>query len=100
MTNNDGGPAFPCHTDQLQVCAVSGKESMIPVLNGGMCLRDWLAGQAIEKVRHDLSLSLVNRFKRWFGMTYSVRMQNPELTARNAYAIADAMIVEREKDQP
>jgi hypothetical protein len=39
----DGGPAFPCATDDV---VVAGKQMTI-VLRGGMSLRDWFAGQAL-----------------------------------------------------
>lgn len=76
---NDGGPAFPCHTDQLQVCATTGHEKVIPVLNGGMSIRDWFAGQALDGI-----LSQEGAVKGYESND-----------ATRAYAIADAMIAAR-----
>lgn len=47
-TIDDGGPAYPCHTDQIDVRPSAGK--LIPVLNGGMSLRDYFAGQALAGI--------------------------------------------------
>ncbi len=61
---NDGGPAFPMsYTD----CG-----------NSGMSLRDWFAGQALEKASR--------------GGTKSA-----EEIAKRAYYISDAMIKEKNK---
>lgn len=53
----------------------------------GMTLRDWFAGQALESA--------------WAtAMEFSRAPEAPEnFAARQAYAIADAMLAERENDQ-
>ena len=65
---NDGGPAFPHPHEDYR-----GQR--------GMSLRDWFAGQALEKASAPRSLSADDIAKR-------------------AYYIADAMLAEREKGQP
>ena len=77
-TRKDGGPAFP-------VCP--GEASF----EQGMSLRDWFAGHALTGLtahgpHPDLS-----------------RLSEGELTAafaKAAYGMADAMLVEREKEKP
>lgn len=70
---NNGGPAFPVQT-------VLGPG--MP----GMSLRDWFAGQAVVAVMH-----LCYRDTLIPGESIET------LFARKAYAIADAMLVAREK---
>jgi len=74
MNKNTGGPAFP-----LQA------EGYAP--DFGMTLRDWFAGQALTGLDQ--------------GATSDIRddlyYQEPSHLAKRAYAIADAMIAEREK---
>jgi hypothetical protein len=69
---NDGGPAFP-HQDWDSAIHSPRREN-------GMSLRDWFAGQALEKASRG-----VNR-----GVT-------GEAIARRAYYIADSMLAERAK---
>ncbi len=78
MTKRDGGPAFPL--------AVARTNTDYQV---GMSLRDWFAGQAAT---------------RQFWSTFADAEQDeisetvaPSEIARKAYALADAMLVEREK---
>ena len=69
MTDKTGGPAFP--TDYEKFCDGFG----------GMTLRDYFAGHAMQSV---LLLSRPG-------------IDDPAFTARAAYAYADAMIAERSK---
>lgn len=71
---NNGGPAFPASNQAF--------------LNGtmGMTLRDWFAGQAMAGV-----IAPCANDARKPGETIE------EMFSRKAYAIADAMIAEREK---
>ena len=66
---DNGGSAFPSQSDDRD--------------NEGMSLRDWFAGQALSNMSigsRDVDIS-------WFV----------QIGAKHAYAIADAMIAEREK---
>jgi len=73
MKPNDGGPAFPLTED-----AVNHKNREFAMQ--GMSLRDWFAGQAlVGLLANDRPISHV---------------------APDAYAIADAMLVERAKETP
>jgi hypothetical protein len=65
MAINDGGPAFPIENGNWNI-------------SGGMSLRDYFAGQALDLASHDLT--------------------EPDHVAERAYRIADAMIVQREKE--
>jgi len=70
MAKNDGGPAFPgAHYTP------DGILELLP--GGGMSLRDWLAGMALQ------------------GML-SYYCSLPNIAAEKAYKHADAMIKERE----
>jgi hypothetical protein len=72
---NDGGPAFPCHTNPLP-----GKLANAPQ---GMTLRDYFAGQALQGAAH--------------------RLNNPhehrDILASDCYEIADAMLAARERKE-
>ena len=75
MNKTDGGPAFPRACDE---CSHEGAGCHIG--HAGMSLRDWFAGQAlVGLLANDRPISHV---------------------APDAYAIADAMLVERAKETP
>lgn len=74
MAKNDGGPAYPAFLP-------GGADSYFP----GKTLRDWFAGQAL--------MGAVARE----GILAVGRSDQAERTAADAYALADAMLVEREK---
>lgn len=71
---DDGGPAFPCEVYLSQ-------QDTMPTKRPGMTLRDWLAGQALEKASR--------------GARFTA-----EEIARRAYYIADAMLAARKGGQP
>lgn len=74
-TTNDGGPAFPQHG------WTSSPEVLERMKNqGGMTLRDWFAGQALNGMLSDPNLSA-----------------EPEEFADYAYRHADAMLKARSK---
>ena len=66
----DGGPAFPTDNHPLEK------------LHGGMSLRDWFAGQAVNGLYAGLPEDM--------GMT-------PDQAAQQAYEIADAMLKARQR---
>ena len=73
---DNGGPAFPIPLNPGESYTEHGKAD-------GMTLRDWFAGQALVAIgaadmRSEMPIV-------------------PETMARNAYALADAMIAERAK---
>jgi len=75
MSKKTGGPAFPQRLDGWNQ------------VETGMTLRDYFAAKALaggleQGVRDDMDLA-------WW--------RDPEDVARRAYAVADAMIAEREK---
>lgn len=79
---DDGGPAFPSHG------------TMGEVVHEGMSLRAWLAGNA-------LASGLVRdtypewQLQAWFGSRNGLTRE--EITARAAFAFADAMIQQSEQ---
>ena len=73
---SDGGPAFPSE----------GRIGDVPYVmtNPGMSLRDWFAGQALAAMRPTPD--------------YSAGPGNHTI-AQRAYAVADAMLAERQRTQ-
>jgi len=89
---NDGGPAYPCHTNPLP-----GKLANAPQ---GMTLRDYFAGHVIASmVERDL-----RRFQRDSDSIYEDLTVFDDCgawldAAMESYAIADAMIEARKGGQ-
>ena len=75
-TPKDGGPAFP------------GRDFETRPFSRGMTLRDYFAGQAVAALVHD-------------EVSHCPQGRNADGTAiaRRAYAVADAMLAEREKER-
>ena len=82
MSKNDGGSAFP--SDDLVWNDGYGEVQTIKV--GGMTLRDYFAAHAVGD-----TMMLCHRDTPGDGEPY------PEMFARRAYEIADAMLKERKK---
>ena len=78
----DGGPAFPRNQAHGDPNGVGGEIWLDQrgMLQNGMSLRDWFAGQALV------------------GINASNAGQDPNIIARAAYRIADAMLTAREKE--
>lgn len=74
-TVKDGGPAFPQHLMETRAgafqCSYDAPDG------GGMSLRDYFAAQVIGMAAHDII--------------------EPTDVAERAYAVADAMLAERDK---
>jgi len=77
----DGGPAFP--RSLSTVGEVGNYEPEFSDPQEGMTLRDYFAAKAM--------MSLLSNWEPW-GL--------PGKVAKRAYGYADAMLAEREKDQP
>ena len=78
---NDGGPAYPTLT--ADVVNMHGAEAVMHYTDPdrpGMSLRDWFAGQALANPK------ICGDGSAW------------EVDARAAYAAADAMLAERDKE--
>lgn len=73
MTSRDGGPAFPTHD------ADPGTDPRSQILSGGMTLRDWFAGQALNQASREI----------WAE-------HKPEDVAARCYMLADAMLAARD----
>ena len=91
MITNDGGSVFPevrSEDSDGHLASVSpdgNRRDAYIVSKGGICLRDWFAGQA-------LSGQLA------FSPQYSFdKAHKPKGVARVCYEMADAMLAEREK---
>ena len=74
---NDGGPAFPATVQDDRDCG-----SRYAAGYGGMSLRDWFAGKALEGQAHR------------FDHPHNHR----ELLAKDCYEIADAMLRARSEN--
>jgi hypothetical protein len=73
--NNTGGPAFP-HVADLVQHSPNGGITTKPITSNGMTLRDYFAAKAMQGILFE-GLDEIE-------------------TAKNAYAMADAMLKERE----
>ena len=89
MTNDTGGPAFPA------VVHIHGPMSDCMKVQG-MTLRDYFAAKALP-----LAIENWNTFNRTSpegdGLGNEFTSENIELMAMDAYAMADAMLAERDK---
>lgn len=86
MSTDDGGNAFPCFQEISQWNEEKGKyvDLMLPI--GGMSLRDWFAGMALQGILAAAKPSdgdLINRNPLHFG--------------RVCFALADAMLAARKQ---
>ena len=86
MSDNNGGPAFPCSVrrdENYMDFGGYGRTRTVTLQEGGMTLRDWFAGQALAgmiRANHRLEFT-------------------PPDDATWAYQIADAMLAERAKHE-
>lgn len=87
MSGRDGGPAFP--VDLMDVDSMG--EMKVRYQEPGMSLRDWFAGQELSRQR-DAAEGWLGRIWEW--LWYGPPMDYEE-AARDAYAMADAMLAAR-----
>lgn len=81
--NDDGGPAFP-NVEQVMAKMNDGTLITKPITSGGMSLRDWFAGMALQG--YNANGEICSR------MTH-------EQAAKNSYHDADAMLAARKEAQ-
>ena len=86
MAKNNGGPAYPCSVKERW----DGHEYIIN--HSGMSLRDWFAGMAIS----GLMVGVGGYINDEEYTPYAKGHCNAAMSER-AYALADAMIAERDK---
>ena len=89
---NDGGPAFP----QLIKIDTLGLHGQVNQFSGGMSLRDWFAGMALQGILSPLlgtapGVSSLNQLSQEKNMTQF------EMIAERCYSLADAMLKQREQ---
>lgn len=85
---NDGGPAFPeRRCTKVMATGPNGQAEPIMETVGGMSLRDWFAGQAMVGLTAHPKCGPV-------GHGYETATN---CVAREAYALADALLSERSK---
>lgn len=89
--SNNGGPAFPQQSG-ISADGISKIESV-----GGMPLRDYFAAQAIPPAISATPQCLWERIRALIGWDYWGPKPKPDFVAAQAYAIADAMLAERQK---
>ena len=80
MSVQDGGHAFPGLHEATILDDPIDKNTLIVVKQGGMSLRDWFAGMAIQPL---IAAGELN-----------------EVTAVDAYDLANQMLKERDKNKP
>lgn len=88
-TEQQGGPAFPSRSRKIYQAP-----GLAPVRTGGhdgMSLRDYFAGQVISQCHITVEKHAPEEADPMLVEAYAFRY------ARTAYAIADAMLVERQK---
>lgn len=98
-TQNDGGPAFPDML-RLQMCRQSvlseRVREIVYLQSHGMSLRDYFAAKAMQGFIASLStqeaLAGLNEACAANGLT------SPQMHAKMAYAVADAMLLERQQN--
>ena len=97
--NDDGGPAFPLKNYTSEIgpdnCGFmakdnAGHELWVNSGSPGMSLRDWFAGRALSGILRDQIVG-VNR-------EYDTKQLAPGVSEA-VYQIADAMLVERDKNK-
>lgn len=81
---DNGGPAFPVHGGGL-LCGEKD-DPRNQILQGGMTLRDWFAGQALQ--------GILGTNYDWFTSGTETGSRTHEAAAF-AYSLADAMIAAR-----
>ena len=97
---NDGGPAFP-HEPLNRIKPNEYGGTLVPTgADPGMSLRDWFAGQALQAAVEDYTLRC--RSGKEHGKPVLPKFGDTDnghavVVAHMAYALADAMIAEREK---
>ena len=96
---NDGGPAFPINSAQLD------ESGAYTVLKPGMSLRDWFAGQAPEPPEEQ-RISMEKGARENATSAEDGIIDGPKaariyahLLSKWRYRFADAMLAEREKGQ-
>ena len=89
-TIKDGGPAFPV-LEYFK--GADGNIHPEPTIQSGMSLRDWFAGRIAARFAEPL---LMNGQKS-AGVTREMQLHQ---ISSDSYAIADAMLAEREKGKP
>ena len=77
MSNNTGGPAFPVKGFQTRA-----GQGFVNIEARGMTLRDYFAAKAMQAILSDPDVTDIAKTKLWISIT--------------AYAMADAMLKERE----
>lgn len=80
MSKNNGGPAFPSEGGRRFVI---GNEVRKTLPSDGMTLRDYMAAKAMQ--------GMLAHHAEYIG--------NVEQLSKDAYAAADAMLAERERDK-
>lgn len=94
---NGSEPAFPCHTDRVEIDPKGNR--VIPVLNGGMSIRAYFAGQALAGIASCGEMSFWNHVRRLIGLPYTAKHGTGESVAALSVAYADALIAELAKGE-
>lgn len=89
MSVQDGGPAFPQHLVETRDGAIQASYDAPD--GAGMSLRDYFAAQALKRVTFPPVGYKVG--------TGEIVPDDAALLAKNCYAIADALLAEREQEK-
>ncbi len=85
MSKQDGGPAFPRPASEDRTSGTLPDGDRLVDEQAGMTLRDWFAGQALTAI-------VPNE-----GWVQDKAGRPAQEAAEQAYLVADAMLVERDK---
>lgn len=95
---NDGGPVFPSG-ERFSIDAKGRRDDRMAMpLHDGMSLRDWFAGQALAGILAVTVDQETESGQYAHGPLCSPGLEHDRnLVAKDAFAIADAMLAERAK---
>lgn len=97
MKNDTSGPAFPIYEYKYDI----QKNVFLPENSKtGMSMRDWFAGQALSGINACADELSIDYVAESIGLTkkeYDSQKHWPIFCANRAYAMADAMLKEREQ---
>ena len=90
MSKNDGGPAFP-----RVICNIVPTHGQVN--EPGMSLRDWFAGMVLQVAPTIIKTTITSKPDGKGAVLCEAGCSNASYVAKVCYAIADAMIAQREE---
>lgn len=94
-TKDDGGPAFPAKRTEHRPIVEGGAPFPVEAHYTGLSIRDWFAGMALSGICASINNEAMANAVTAAAKAHGVHEE--EFAAKQAYALADAMLAEREK---